>query len=200
MIMAGNVLVNNVPVTKAGATVDDSADIRLKEAPHPYVSRGGLKLEGAVRGFGIGVAGRVCVDIGSSTGGFTDFLLLNGAAKVYAVDVDINQLDWKIRNDSRVKAVQLNARFLEPSDIGEAADIITIDASFISLTLLLPRVPALMKPDAVCMALVKPQFEVGRDKVGKGGIVRDEALQREAIEKVADAGIAVGLVASGECE
>jgi 23S rRNA (cytidine1920-2'-O)/16S rRNA (cytidine1409-2'-O)-methyltransferase len=200
MIMAGNVLVDDVPVSKPGTAVDDSVAIRLKQAPHPYVSRGGVKLEGAVRAFGVSVADRVCLDIGSSTGGFTHFLLLNGAAKVYAVDVDINQLDWKLRNDPRVKTIELNARFLEPEHIGEAVDIVTIDASFISLALLLPRVPAVLKPDGVCLALVKPQFEVGRGKVGKGGIVRDQELHREAIDKVAEAGRSVGLTVAGECE
>ena len=200
LIMAGNVLVNNAPVTKPGITVDESAEIHLKEAPHPYVSRGGLKLEGAVRTFGLDVAGRVCVDIGSSTGGFTHFLLLNGAVRVYAVDVDINQLDWKLRNDVRVKPVKLNARFLELNDIGEVVDLVTIDASFISLELLLPRVPIVLKPGGICLALVKPQFEVGRDKVGKGGIVRDEELQREAIVKIRQSGEKAGLVFAGDCE
>jgi 23S rRNA (cytidine1920-2'-O)/16S rRNA (cytidine1409-2'-O)-methyltransferase len=200
MIMTGNVLVDDAPVTKPGTAIDDAAQIRLKQAPHPYVSRGGLKLEGAVRAFGVSIAGRLCLDIGSSTGGFTHFLLLNGAAQVYAVDVDINQLDWKLRNDPRVKAVQLNARFLEPEDIGEQVDLVTIDASFISLALLLPRVPAVLKLGGVCLALVKPQFEVGRGKVGKGGIVRDEELHREAIEKIAEAGRAAGLNVKGECE
>jgi 23S rRNA (cytidine1920-2'-O)/16S rRNA (cytidine1409-2'-O)-methyltransferase len=200
MIMTGNVLVDDAPVTKPGTAIDDGAQIRLKQPPHPYVSRGGLKLEGAVRAFGVSIAGRVCLDIGSSTGGFTHFLLLNGAARVYAVDVDISQLDWKLRNDPRVKAVQLNARFLGPEDIGEPVDLVTIDASFISLALLLPRVPAVLKPGGICLALVKPQFEVGRGKVGKGGIVRDEELYREVIEKVAEVGRAAGLNVTGECE
>ena len=200
MIMAGNVLVNNAPVTKPGTAIDDAAEIHLKEAPHPYVSRGGLKLEGAVREFGLDVAGLICLDIGSSTGGFTHFLLLNGASRVYALDVDSKQLDWRVRNDARVKPVELNARFLEPKDIGEPVDLVTIDASFISLELLLPRVPAVLKPGGSCLALVKPQFEVGRGKVGKGGIVRDEELQREAIEKVRAAGESAGLEFVRECE
>src|SRR5262249_7730469 len=150
------------------------SEIRLKEAPHPYVSRGGLKIEGAVNAFNLSVANSVCLDVGSSTGGFTHYLLLNGAARVYALDVDINQLDWKIRNDPRVRTIEMNARFLKPEAIGEFVDIVTIDASFISLTMLLPQIPATLKPEGVCLALVKPQFEVGRGKVGKGGIVRDE--------------------------
>jgi 23S rRNA (cytidine1920-2'-O)/16S rRNA (cytidine1409-2'-O)-methyltransferase len=200
MIMAGNVLADDRPVTKAGMTVAEDAVVRLKEAPHPYVSRGGLKLEGAVRAFRLDVQDKVCLDIGSSTGGFTHFLLLNGARRVYALDVDVKQLDWKIRNDPRVHPIELNARFLEPSHVGELVDLVTMDASFISLTMLLPRVPAVLKPGGHCVALVKPQFEVGRQRVGKGGIVRDPDLQRDAVDKVADAGRSAGLefVASEE--
>jgi 23S rRNA (cytidine1920-2'-O)/16S rRNA (cytidine1409-2'-O)-methyltransferase len=193
MIMAGNVLVDEQLVTKAGMTVAEDAIVRLKEAPHPYVSRGGVKLEGAIRSFGLDVQDKVCLDVGSSTGGFTHFLLLNGASRVYALDVDIKQLDWKIRHDPRVRPIELNARFLEPSHIGELVDLVTMDASFISLTMLLPRIPAVLKPSGHCIALVKPQFEVGREHVGKGGIVRDPQLQRSAIEKVADAGRIAGL-------
>src|SRR5947207_6089582 len=160
LIMAGNVLVDEEPATKAGMSVPENANIRLKEAPHPYVSRGGVKLEGAVRAFGVSVDGKVCLDVGSSTGGFTHFLLLNGAARVYALDVDVKQLDWKVRNDPRVRMIELNARFLEAADVGEAVDLVTIDASFISLTMILPRIPAVLKPSGDCLALVKPQFEV----------------------------------------
>jgi 23S rRNA (cytidine1920-2'-O)/16S rRNA (cytidine1409-2'-O)-methyltransferase len=200
LIMAGNVIVNDTAITKPGTAIDESANIRLKEAPHPYVSRGGLKIEGAFRAFGIPIENRVCLDVGSSTGGFTHYLLLNGAKRVYALDVDITQLDWKLRNDPRVKLVELNARFLEPGHIGESVDIVTIDASFISLTMLLPRIPAVLQPGGVCIALVKPQFEVGRGKVGKGGIVREEDLQRDSIERVAAAGRAAGLIPAGEQE
>jgi len=200
MIMAGNVLVNESVVTKAGAPVEETVEIRFKEAPHPYVSRGGLKLDGAVRKFGIAIEHRVCLDVGSSTGGFTHFLLLHGAERVYALDVDIDQLDWKLRNDPRVKTIELNARFLEPQHIGELVDIVTVDASFISLTLLLPRIPLVLKPGAVCLALVKPQFEVGKGQVGKGGIVRDEELQKEAVDRIAEAGRAAGLVPLDRCE
>jgi 23S rRNA (cytidine1920-2'-O)/16S rRNA (cytidine1409-2'-O)-methyltransferase len=188
LIMAGNVLVGEEPATKAGMPVPEDADIRLKEPPHPYVSRGGVKLEGAVRASGIDVREKVCLDIGSSTGGFTHFLLLNGAARVYALDVDVKQLDWKIRNDPRIRTIELNARFLEPSHVGESVDLVTIDASFISLTMILPRIPAVMKPGGLCFALVKPQFEVGREHVGKGGIVRDPKLQEAAVGKIARAG------------
>jgi 23S rRNA (cytidine1920-2'-O)/16S rRNA (cytidine1409-2'-O)-methyltransferase len=193
MIMAGNVLVDDQPAMKAGTAVPETASIRLKDAPQPYVSRGGLKLQGAVRDFTINVANLVCLDIGSSTGGFTHFLLLNGAARVYAVDVDVNQLDWKIRNDPKVTTIEMNARFLEPAHIPEPVDLVTIDASFISLTMLIPRIPAVLKSQGICLALVKPQFEVGRHNVGKGGIVRDEKLHGEAIEKVANAGRVAGL-------
>jgi 23S rRNA (cytidine1920-2'-O)/16S rRNA (cytidine1409-2'-O)-methyltransferase len=193
MIMAGNVLVDDRPATKAGMPVAEDATVRLKDAPQPYVSRGGLKIEGAIRSFGLAVRDKVCLDVGSSTGGFTHFLLLNGASRVYALDVDVSQLDWKIRNDPRVKTIELNARFLEPSHIGELVDIATIDASFISLRMLLPRIPAVLKPGGHCVALVKPQFEVGREHVGKGGIVRDASLQRSAIDKVAEAGRNAGL-------
>lgn len=200
LIMSGNILVDNQPATKAGMAVADDADLRLKEAPHPYVSRGGVKLEGAIRSFGIDVQSKICLDIGSSTGGFTHFLLIHGAERVYALDVDVKQLDWKVRNDPKIRPIEMNARFLEFSDIGEPVDLVTIDASFISLTLLLPRIPALMKPGAECVALVKPQFEVGRGQVGKGGIVRDPKLHQSAIDKVAEAARAVGLEFGGVCE
>jgi 23S rRNA (cytidine1920-2'-O)/16S rRNA (cytidine1409-2'-O)-methyltransferase len=200
LIMSGIVLVNDIPITKPGTSVDDAATIRLKDAPQPYVSRGGLKMEGAARAFKLNVEGSVCLDIGSSTGGFTHFLLLNGVARVYALDVDVKQLDWKLRNDPRVRTIELNARFLEPKHIGEPLDLVTIDASFISLTMLLPRIEAVLKPGGFCLALVKPQFEVGRGKVGKGGIVRDEELHRESIRKVKQCGSTNGLIAVGECE
>jgi 23S rRNA (cytidine1920-2'-O)/16S rRNA (cytidine1409-2'-O)-methyltransferase len=200
LIMAGNVLVGEEPATKAGMAVREDADIRLKTAPHPYVSRGGIKLEGAVRAAGLDIPGATCLDVGSSTGGFTHFLLLSGAARVYALDVDVKQLDWKVRNDPRVCMIELNARFLEPSHIGEAVDLVTIDASFISLTMILPQIPAVMKPDANCLALVKPQFEVGREHVGKGGIVRDARLQASSVEKIAHAGESAGLHFVGSCE
>lgn len=198
--MAGNVLVGDEPATKAGMPVPEDADIRLKELPHPYVSRGGVKLEGAACVFGIDLREKVCLDIGSSTGGFTHFLVLSGAARVYALDVDVKQLDWKIRNDPRVRTIELNARFLEPSHIDEAVDLVTIDASFISLTMILPRIPAVMKAGADCLALVKPQFEVGRDYVGKGGIVRDPKLQEAAIAKIVRAGESAGFHFMASCE
>jgi 23S rRNA (cytidine1920-2'-O)/16S rRNA (cytidine1409-2'-O)-methyltransferase len=200
LIMAGNVLVGDAPATKAGMPVSDDADVRLKEPAHPYVSRGGVKLEGAVRAFGIVIKGKTCLDVGSSTGGFTHFLLLNGAERVYALDVDVKQLDWKIRNHPKVQTIELNARFLAPGDVAEAVDLVTIDASFISLTMLLPRIPPVLKSGGECLALVKPQFEVGREHVGKGGIVRDSKLQQAAIDKVTDAGRAAGMEFAGSHE
>ena len=193
MIMAGNVLVDNEPAMKAGMPVSETAEIRLRQEPSRYVSRGGLKLEGVLQSFGLEVRGLVCLDIGSSTGGFTHCLLLNEAERVYALDVDIKQLDWKIRNDPKVHPVELNARFLEPQHIGEPVDLVTMDASFISLTMLLSRVPAVLKPGGYCLALVKPQFEVERGQVGKGGIVRDAELQQGAVGKITRSGIDAGL-------
>jgi 23S rRNA (cytidine1920-2'-O)/16S rRNA (cytidine1409-2'-O)-methyltransferase len=200
LVMAGYVLVNGRPASKPGTAVSDDADLQLKRAAHPYVSRGGVKLEGAVHSFGLQVDQKICLDIGSSTGGFTHFLLINGAARVYAIDVDVDQLDWKIRSDPRVRPVEMNARFLDFVHIGELVDLVTIDASFISLELLLPRIPAVMKPGAKCLALVKPQFEVGRGRVGKGGVVRDEVLQQAAVDKAAEAARRAGLQLTGVCE
>jgi 23S rRNA (cytidine1920-2'-O)/16S rRNA (cytidine1409-2'-O)-methyltransferase len=193
LIMAGLVLVNGQPATKAGMGVDEEQPVLLKEPGSPYVGRGGLKLEGAAKAFALAIRDTVCIDVGSSTGGFTQFLLMAGARRVYAVDVDIKQLDWRIRQDPRVVAIEKNARFLEPADIGEPADLITVDASFISLTMILPQIPAILNPGGRCVALVKPQFEVGRDRVGRGGIVRDDEDQRAAVEKCVRAGEGAGL-------
>ena len=193
LIMAGNVLVDDQPAMKAGMSVRDDANVRLKEAPHPFVSRGGIKLEGAIQALALNINNLLCLDIGSSTGGFTQVLLLRGARQVYALDVDVNQLDWKIRSDPRVQVIEMNARFLEPTDIGESVDLVTIDAAFISLTMLLPRIPPVLKQGGRCLALVKPQFEVGRENVGKGGIVRDEHLYQQTIAKIVESGRVVGL-------
>jgi 23S rRNA (cytidine1920-2'-O)/16S rRNA (cytidine1409-2'-O)-methyltransferase len=193
LIMAGVVFVDGQPAAKAGMSISEDLPILLKESTSPYVSRGGLKLEGAVKAFGLDTAGAICVDVGASTGGFTHFLLMAGAARVYAVDVDAKQLDWRLRQDSRVRPIEKNARFLESADIGEPADLVTLDASFISLTMLLPRIPAILKSGGRCVALVKPQFEVPRDRVGKGGIVTDAEDQRHAIEKCSRAGESAGL-------
>lgn len=200
LVMAGLVLVDGRPATKAGMAVADTLPIQLKASGSPYVGRGGLKLEGAAKAFGLEPAGWICVDVGSSTGGFTQFLLMAGAARVYAVDVDVKQLDWRVRQDARVVPVERNARFLDPGDIGEPADLVTIDASFISLTMILPQIPAILKPGGQCVALVKPQFEVGRERVGKGGIVKDAADQHAVVKKCIQAGEAAGLTFAGEVE
>src|SRR6185295_10697186 len=178
---------------KAGTSFPDTAIIRLKSGGMAYVSRGGLKIEGAVANFGLEIERKICVDVGCSTGGFTHYLLLNGATRVYGLDVDVTQLDWRLQNDPRVIKVERNARFLEYADIGELVDLVTMDASFISLTMLLPRIPSVLKPGGYCLALVKPQFEVGRDKVGKGGIVKSERDQVESVEKIIRAGEQLGL-------
>jgi 23S rRNA (cytidine1920-2'-O)/16S rRNA (cytidine1409-2'-O)-methyltransferase len=200
LIMAGLVLVDDQPATKAGANVADGAVVRLKAGGLAYVSRGGLKIEGAIAHFRLEVQGKICADVGCSTGGFTHYLLLNGATRVYGIDVDVTQLDWRLQNDPRVIKVQRNARFLEPGDVGELVDLVTMDASFISLTMLLAPVSGILKPGGHCLALVKPQFEVGRDKVGKGGIVRSERDQVESVEKIIRAGEQLGLGCIGSCE
>jgi 23S rRNA (cytidine1920-2'-O)/16S rRNA (cytidine1409-2'-O)-methyltransferase len=200
LIMAGQVLVDDQPATKAGANIAQDAVVRLKAEGVAYVSRGGVKIAGAVDHFGIEVDGKVCADVGCSTGGFTHYLLLNGAARIYGVDVDVTQLDWRLQNDPRVIKVQRNARFLKFEDIGELVDLVTMDASFISLTMLLAPVREILKVGGYCLALVKPQFEVGREKVGKGGIVRSEQDQVESVEKIIHAGESLGLGCVGSSE
>jgi 23S rRNA (cytidine1920-2'-O)/16S rRNA (cytidine1409-2'-O)-methyltransferase len=183
-IMAGEVIVAGHRVDKPGAQVPRDADIIVKAGPR-HVSRGGLKLEGALEAFGIDPTGAVCLDIGASTGGFTDCLLQHGAAKVYAIDVGHSQLDWKIRADPRVVVREkLNARYLTKTDIPEAPGICTIDVSFISLTLILPPAFEVLTPTGVIVALIKPQFELGKNEVAKGGVVRDAAGHAAAVEKI----------------
>ncbi|MEW6143996.1 MAG: TlyA family RNA methyltransferase [Thermodesulfobacteriota bacterium] len=185
LIMAGSVYVDGVRTDKAGALIKEGSGIEVRGAPLKYVSRGGLKLEAALVEFGIDPGGMTAVDIGASTGGFTDCLLKSGAAKVYAVDVGYGQLDWRLRQDPRVIVKEkLNARYIKPEDIGEPADIVTIDVSFISLSMIIPPALALLKPGGVLVALIKPQFEVGKGEVGRGGIVRDEAKHREVVGKI----------------
>jgi 23S rRNA (cytidine1920-2'-O)/16S rRNA (cytidine1409-2'-O)-methyltransferase len=179
LILAGDVSVNGQVETKAGALVDENAEITLRSGL-PYVSRGGLKLAHALDSFQITVAGRVCLDVGASTGGFTDCLLQRGAARVYAVDVGYGQLDWKLRSDARVVVMErTNIRYLQ--SLPEQPDLCTVDVSFISLRLVLPVVYRLSTNTADCVALVKPQFEAGRGQVGKGGVVRDERVHRQVI-------------------
>ncbi len=198
LIMAGSVLINGVPVTKAGARVPVDASILLKETEIPYVSRGGLKLEEALKAFVIDVQDKVAIDVGASTGGFTDCLLKHAARRVYAIDVGYGQLDWTLRQDERVVSLERkNIRHLRPEDIGEKADIAVIDVSFISLSKVIPVVVNLLKEQAEIVALVKPQFEVGKGQVGKGGIVRDRVLQAQATEKIQTLAGDIGLISAG---
>ncbi len=179
LILAGAVLVGDAPATKPGQPTDAEAELRLRQTLR-YVSRGGEKLEAALDGFGIDVEGRVCADVGASTGGFTDALLQRGAARVYAIDVGYGQLHWKLQSDPRVIVLdRTNARHL--ASLPEPAALATVDASFISLRLLLPVVRGWLEPGGEIIALVKPQFEVGREQVGKGGVVRDPKLHRQVI-------------------
>jgi 23S rRNA (cytidine1920-2'-O)/16S rRNA (cytidine1409-2'-O)-methyltransferase len=185
-IMAGEVRIGDAIVDKASALVGSDAEISI-QAQSPYVSRGGLKLEGALEHFELAADGVTALDIGASTGGFTDCLLQRGAAKVYAFDVGHGQLAWKIRNDPRVVVREkLNARFLQPSDVPEAIGLCVIDVSFISLTLILPRAFDLVTPNGVILALIKPQFELQASDVAHGGIVREPALQEKAQKKIRD--------------
>lgn len=199
LILAGQVLVNDQKSEKPGTQVGVDARIRLIGDTLKYVSRGGLKLEAALDRFGISVAEKICLDIGASTGGFTDCLLQRGAARVYAVDVGAGQIDWRLRSDPRVVLRErLNARNLTRGDIGEAVDFACVDVSFISATLIVPRMPAVMKPGAYAVVLVKPQFEVGRGQVGKGGIVRDPLFHADALWKVHYAAEDAGLIVADD--
>ena len=185
MIMAGKILINKRPVDKAGFLVGQDDGVELKSKDIPYVSRGGLKLEGALQSFGLNLHDSVCLDVGASTGGFTDCLLQNGAARVYAVDVGYGQLAWKLRQDPRVVVIErTNIRHMPVDAIAEPADIATIDVSFISLKIVVPAVIAFLKNGARILALIKPQFEVGKDQVGKGGVVRDAALHTRVIQSL----------------
>src|SRR4051794_14576792 len=191
--MAGEVLVNGQKAAKSGQPVPDGARVEVL-ARLPYVGRGGIKLEAALRHFGIDAAGLVCADFGASTGGFTDCLLQAGAARIYAIDVGSGQLDWKLRNDPRVIVREgVNARYLELKDLSEPVDLAVCDVSFISATLILPPMLRVLKPETGrVIILVKPQFEAGKGMVGKGGIVRDPALHAEACARVRDSVEAAG--------
>lgn len=192
LILAGKVLVNEQKVEKAGAAVESDAILRLLENDLRFVSRGGLKLERALTHWRISVEGKVCLDVGASTGGFTDCLLQHGAARVIAVDTGYGQLDYRLRQDPRVRLLEkTNARYLQFEDLGERVELVAIDVSFIAASIMLPAVIAAAFPEAAearkgqsIVVLVKPQFESGREHVGKGGIVRDEAVQLAAVEKV----------------
>jgi 23S rRNA (cytidine1920-2'-O)/16S rRNA (cytidine1409-2'-O)-methyltransferase len=185
VILAGHVRVNGQVVSKAGTPVAVSAEVELDEPDHPYVGRGGIKLAHALETFGIPVEGRRALDIGASTGGFTDVLLRCGARDVVALDVGHNQLDWRIRSDARVLVREgVNARYLKPSDVPHRVDIVTVDVSFISLRHIFPILPPLLQPGADIVALVKPQFEAGRHEIGKGGLVTDPAVHQAVIDQV----------------
>lgn len=187
LILAGKVRVDRQRSDKPGRAIDESAQIEVEQALR-YVSRGGIKLEHALRHFGIDPGGKIAFDIGTSTGGFTDCLLQHGAAKVHAVDTGAGQIDWKLRSDPRVVLHEkVNARYLTFEEMGETADVIACDVSFISFTLLIPALAPLLKPGGDWVVLVKPQFEVGREAVGPGGIVRSAEAQRFACDKVAGA-------------
>ena len=202
LVMAGAVLVDEQLIHKPSELFSHDANIRIKEsATQRYVSRGGIKLEAALRGFNIDVNSLVCLDVGASTGGFTDCLLQHGASRVVALDVGHNQLDWKIRNNPRVEVrEEVNARHLAPSDFKDKFDLITIDVSFISLTKILPALVPLLTRSGRIIALIKPQFEVGKGEVGKGGIVKDPSQHQRVITKVNAAAESFGVKVSGVIE
>ncbi len=202
LILAGQVRVGGHVVSKAGTAVAPDSDVTLAEADHPYVGRGGLKLAHALDAFGIPAEGRLALDVGASTGGFTDVLLQRGARRVVALDVGHGQLDWKLRNHPRVVVMErVNARTLAadhlPAD-ARAFDVITVDVSFISLKHVLPALVPLLRPDGDLVVLVKPQFEAGRNEVGKGGLVRDSVVHARVVEEVAAAADALGLRRAGD--
>lgn len=201
LILAGDVTVNGQPAGKAGTAVASDAEIVLRTPDHPWVGRGGLKLAHALDAFGIDPAGITALDIGASTGGFTDVLLQRGATRVVALDVGHNQLDWKVRNDPRVHVIEgLNARYLTPEQLPEGLrqfDLIAIDVSFISLRHILPVVPPLLGPGGHVVALVKPQFEAGKGDVGKGGIVKDDRIHARVVDEVIEVARQVGLSQRG---
>ncbi|HEX5413485.1 MAG TPA: TlyA family RNA methyltransferase [Terriglobia bacterium] len=201
MILAGQVMVDEQKVEKCGTTVSAEAGLRILGETLRYVGRAGVKLEAALDHFGIDPKGKACLDIGASTGGFTDCLLQRGAARVFAVDAGTNQLDWKLRHDARVRVMEkTNARYLGFDQIGALVALVTMDVSFISSTLILPVLPPLLEERSDLLVLVKPQFEVGRDQVGKGGVVRDLKLHQEAVAKVSLKAADLGFIGIGRVE
>ena len=201
LIIAGQVLVGDTPSIKPGNKISDELPIRLREGEKLYVSRGGIKLAKAIVDFKVDVENRVALDIGASTGGFTEVLLANGASKVFAIDVGHNQLAWKIRNDPRVVVKEkLNARYLEFAQVGEKVEIIVVDVSFISLTQILPSLVVCATTTTDWITLIKPQFEVGKDKVGKGGIVTSSTDQLEVVNRITKFAETIGLVQYGLIE
>ena len=201
MILAGDILVNDQPVTKAGSLVDERATIRFRSKRSTYASRGGAKLEKALEEFQIDIRGKTALDVGASSGGFTDCLLAHGARAVFAIDVGYGQLDWKLRNDPRVSVYEkTNIRYLEVSALPRHAELATIDVSFISLKLVLPAVKKLLVPAGAIIALIKPQFEVGKGKVGKGGVVRSPAEHLRVIDGIKETAARLGYESRGIVE
>ena len=201
LIMSGSVLVDDTVCDKAGTRIDVDAHIRIKGQDLRYVSRGGLKLEHALSVFGLNVENRVAIDVGASTGGFTDCLLQHGAGQVFAVDVGYGQLAWALRDDPRVINMErTNIRDLQPSHLSVLPDLAVIDASFISLEKVLPPTLSVLKQQADIVALIKPQFEVGKGRVGKGGIVRDPQQHREVVEKIRQLALELGLTVIADCD
>ena len=193
MILAGEVRVNGAAAAKAGQAVARDAAIEIHSRIQKYASRGGFKLEGALKDFGAEVSGKTCLDLGASNGGFTDCLLQNGAVRVYAVDVNVDQLDWKLQQDGRVVRIKRNARELEAEDLPEKVGVVVVDVSFISVTKILPAVVILAESGADFLILIKPQFELRREDIGPGGIVNDPELHQRAIESVRATAVALGL-------
>ncbi|WP_420267142.1 TlyA family RNA methyltransferase [Candidatus Magnetominusculus dajiuhuensis] len=201
IIMENKVLVNGLPIDKAGQTVDESSEIIIREPQAPFVSRAGLKLSYALDEFKIDVTEKTVMDVGASTGGFTDCLLKRGAARVYAIDVGYGQLAWVLRTDSRVVPIErTNIRYLDREQIPCAIDMAVIDVSFISLRLVLPPVLKFLRPDGIIAALIKPQFEVGKGEVGKGGIVREEGKRLCVVDGMKEFFLSCGLIVLGVCE
>lgn len=197
MILAGEVVVDRQRAEKAGSLLPETAHIEVHSRLQKYASRGGLKLEGALEDCHVNPAGKVCLDLGASTGGFTDCLLQGGAARVYAVDVNTDQMSWKLREDPRVLRIEKNARELRAEDLPESVELVVADVSFISVTKILPGAAACAKPGADLLILIKPQFELRREDVGKGGIVREKVLHEKAIASVKRAADALGLSIAG---
>ena len=198
LVLAGAVAVDGAAADKPGRLVDRGARVVVAEPAHPWVSRGGVKLAAALEAFALSPAGRRCLDVGASTGGFTDVLLAGGAAQVVALDVGRGQLDWRLRNDPRVVVREgVNARYLRPDDVPGPFGLITVDVSFISLRLVLPALAELLADDGDLLVLVKPQFEAGREQVGRGGVVRDESVRNDAIARVVAAARELGLEPAG---
>jgi 23S rRNA (cytidine1920-2'-O)/16S rRNA (cytidine1409-2'-O)-methyltransferase len=197
LVLAGQIRVNGEKIDKAGTQVATDARVEIAGEPLRYASRGGLKLESALEDFAVTPRDRVCMDVGSSTGGFTDCLLQNGASKVIAVDVTIDQLDWKLRRDARVRTVEGNARYLRAEDVGQPVDFVTVDVSFISVSKILGAIVPVAPRGADFLILIKPQFELDKRDVGKGGVVRDSALHQRAIERVVTAATEAGLEIKG---